>query len=496
MDDIVPRWEWRTFGTHLPPADDVFEGVAPVDIDDSDEVYLLAAGDLNVKIRDGHVDIKALREVDEHGLEQWMPIARIGFPMAPDDAASALHALGVDEPHPDRDPYDESRFVAEVGDRLDHVRTVPVHKHRVRYEIAGCTAEHTDVDVGGTRTTTIAVEAEDADAVVRAVGVLGLSAYRNTAYPEGLRATLDHVPLRVAVLDIGTNSVKFHLAQRRRDGTWETILDRSAVTRLGEGLGGGGGISDAAAARTADAIADMVAEAAAQDVRAISAVGTAGLRMADNSDDVIATIRRHARVTIEVLPASEEARLAYLAAVEGVDVDEGQLVVFDTGGGSTEFTFGHGTDVDDQFSVDVGAAGYTERFGLDASAPTDTVDRASEAISADLSALDGRPTPDALIAIGGAVTTMAAVYHELREYDADVVQGTELTRGELDRQIDRYASRDADARRSIVGLQPERAEVILAGACIVRTVMDKLDRDSLTVSDRGLRHGILRERFG
>ena len=77
-----------------------------------------------------------------------------------------------------------------------------------------------------------------------------------------------------------------------------------------------------------------------------------------------------------------------------------------------------------------------------------------------------------------------------------MVQGTVLDRAEIDRQIELYRSRDAEARRGIVGLQPKRAEVILAGACIVRTVMEKLGKDRLTVSDRGLRHGVLAERFG
>ena len=71
-----------------------------------------------------------------------------------------------------------------------------------------------------------------------------------------------------------------------------------------------------------------------------------------------------------------------------------------------------------------------------------------------------------------------------------------LDRAEIDRQIQLYRTRDVDARRAIVGLQPKRADVILAGACIVRTVMDKLGQDALTVSDRGLRHGLLVERFG
>ena len=91
---------------------------------------------------------------------------------------------------------------------------------------------------------------------------------------------------------------------------------------------------------------------------------------------------------------------------------------------------------------------------------------------------------------------MAAVKHGLERYDPDMVQGTELDAAEIDRQIELYRTRSADERREIAGLQPKRAEVILAGACIVRTVLDKLGRGSLVVSDRGLRHGLIVERFG
>jgi exopolyphosphatase/guanosine-5'-triphosphate,3'-diphosphate pyrophosphatase len=95
-----------------------------------------------------------------------------------------------------------------------------------------------------------------------------------------------------------------------------------------------------------------------------------------------------------------------------------------------------------------------------------------------------------------AITNLAAVKHELATYDPDVVQGAVLARGEIERQIELYRTRTAERRREIVGLQPKRAEVILAGACIVRTVLALLERESLTVSDRGLRHGLLAERFG
>jgi exopolyphosphatase / guanosine-5'-triphosphate,3'-diphosphate pyrophosphatase len=191
-----------------------------------------------------------------------------------------------------------------------------------------------------------------------------------------------------------------------------------------------------------------------------------------------------------------EARLAYLAARAGLELGSGSLVVFDTGGGSSQFTFGEGDRVDEQFSVNVGAARFTERFGLDEAVDEDVVARAVEAIAADLARLEGRPVPDTVIGLGGAVTNLAAVKHALQTYDSEVVQGTKLDRDEIDRQIELYRTRDADARREIVGLQPKRAEIILAGACIVRTVLAKLGAEWLLVSDRGLRHGLLVDRFG
>jgi exopolyphosphatase/guanosine-5'-triphosphate,3'-diphosphate pyrophosphatase len=94
------------------------------------------------------------------------------------------------------------------------------------------------------------------------------------------------------------------------------------------------------------------------------------------------------------------------------------------------------------------------------------------------------------------MTNLTAVQHRLATYDPAVVHGSVLTVDEVERQIELYRGLDADSRRSIVGLQPKRAEVILAGACIVRTVLEKVGSDRLTVSDRGLRHGVLSERFG
>jgi exopolyphosphatase/guanosine-5'-triphosphate,3'-diphosphate pyrophosphatase len=219
------------------------------------------------------------------------------------------------------------------------------------------------------------------------------------------------------------------------------------------------------------------------------------MRIAPHASDLIDAVHARSGVTIEVISGEEEARLAYLAARAGLGAADGEVVVFDTGGGSSQFTFGRGDTVQERFSVNVGAARFTEELGLDGAISEETLARAREAIGAELDRLDGRRTPDALVGMGGAVTNLAAVKHGLATYDADVVQGTVLDAAEIDRQIELYRTRDAAGRREIVGLQPGRAEVILAGACIVRTVLAKLGVESFTVSDRGLRHGRLAELY-
>jgi exopolyphosphatase/guanosine-5'-triphosphate,3'-diphosphate pyrophosphatase len=323
---------------------------------------------------------------------------------------------------------------------------------------------------------------------------LGLAAQPNVNFGRGLKVLERFGSERFAVIDVGTNSVKFHIGDRGADGSWHTVVDRAEVTRLGDGLRETGRLGPEPVARTVEAIGGMAEEAKRHRVGAIAAVGTAGLRIADNAADFVRAVQSRCGVVVEVISGEDEARLAYRAATTGLPV-RGSSVVFDTGGGSSQFSFGERDRVDERFSVEVGAVRFTEQFGLDGAVSPEELRAALAAIAADLARLDGREPPETLIAMGGAVTNLAAVKHGLAEYDAEVVQGTVLDRDEVDRQIELFRSRSAADRREIVGLQPARAEVILAGACIVRSVLDKLGRDTLTVSDRGLRYGVLAERF-
>jgi exopolyphosphatase / guanosine-5'-triphosphate,3'-diphosphate pyrophosphatase len=303
------------------------------------------------------------------------------------------------------------------------------------------------------------------------------------------------VTRRYAAIDVGTNSVKLHVGELLDDGEWRTVADRSEMTRLGEGIHETGRLGEEPIRRTVDAIAELAEEARRAGAEEIAVVGTAGLRQAENSDEFLDAVRERAGVLVEVIAGDEEARLSFLAAADALHLGAGRLGVFETGGGSSQFTFGEDGRVQERFSLDLGAVPVTERFGLDRAVDEQTVAAAREAIASQLGPLEGRPPLDVLVGIGGAITNLAGVQLGLDRYEPGRVRGLELGAAEVDRQIELYRTRDAEERRGIRGLQPKRAEVILAGACIVRTVLAKLGRDSLTVSDQGLRHGVLLERF-
>lgn len=488
----IPRWEWRAFGDDLAGAEGHLSGLGPARTEESDELYLLSPySDASVKVRDGLMDVKHRLHVDRDGLEQWTPVLKAPFPLEPGAADLVLTTLGGSE----RSGSEELPDLDALLTALPDVVPVRVHKRRRRHSVGGCMAEVSDFDTAAGVAWTVAVESEDPARVAAAVHSLGLEDRRVECVARGLRSLVGvHEPRR-AVIDVGTNSVKFAVAERGDDGAPRRVVDRAEVTRLGEGLDADGRLQRVPIERTVDAVASMVEEAQRLGAEGIEAVGTAALRIARNSDEFVDAVRSRCGVEIRIIPAEEEGRLAYVAARSVLGAARGAVVVFDTGGGSSQFTFGRGDEVEDRFSVNVGAARFTERFGLDGPVSTRVLAEARAAIALDLERLRGRAAPDAVVAMGGASTNLAAVERGLVTYDPDVVHGTVLDVAAIDRQIERYRTQTAAERRETVGLQPARAEVILAGATIVRTVLDLLGSDSLTVSDRGLRHGLLAERL-
>ena len=168
---------------------------------------------------------------------------------------------------------------------------------------------------------------------------------------------------RVAIIDIGTNSIKFFVGERMEDGTIKTIIDKNDIAQLGEGLRETGVICPEALERNAQSVATFAKEAVENGAEKIVSVGTMALRVAKNSADFVARVKELCGVEVQVIPGEEEARLSYLAVLSGLPLEEGgELVIFDTGGGSTEFIFGQGTTLKNRFSVNLGALIITEKF--------------------------------------------------------------------------------------------------------------------------------------
>ncbi|MDD3515664.1 Exopolyphosphatase 2 [bioreactor metagenome] len=297
-----------------------------------------------------------------------------------------------------------------------------------------------------------------------------------------------------AVIDVGTNSIKFHAARKKADGSLETVLDQNDIARLGEGLRETGLIAPEALERNALSVAAFAEKA--RELGAVpEIVGTMALRTAKNADAFVKRVKELTGLDLRVIPGEEEARLSYLAVLSGLPLDGGDLVTFDTGGGSTEFVYGRGAEMLRKFSVPLGAVRITEEFFADDPVRPGSVDAAMDEIRKSLTGGGVLGSPEVIVGMGGTVTSLASVKFKMETYDPDVVQGSVLTLTELKEMAAMFASMTLEERKGVTGLQPKRADVILAGTCIVCAILDLLGASSFTVSDRGLRHGLAYELF-
>ena len=341
------------------------------------------------------MDIKVLRETDARGLQRWEPILKASFPL---DAAAARTVFeGLRRPLPAIPPDGltlDALIAAADVDVTGGPRAVRVHKRRTRYTSPAAKPSGPCSRPAGNARRSIAVESTDPADVLAAIDALGLRDYCNLDVPTALRLLVDRVPERYAVIDVGTNSIKFHIAELDADGRgpWRTVVGpggRDPARR-----GPRGHRRDRRRATRADRAGDQRDGARGSQRRRPGHRRRSvrrGLRMARNRAEVVETIRARSGLTLDIISGEDEGRLAYLAVATGVGLGDGSIVAFDTGGGSSQFTFGQGSTVDERFSLNVGAVRFTERFGLAKAVSADVVADALAAIAAELTRLDGRP---------------------------------------------------------------------------------------------------------
>jgi len=290
--------------------------------------------------------------------------------------------------------------------------------------------------------------------------------------------------MKGAVIDIGTNSIRLLVAEMQK-GKIVNGKKYIRMIRLGEMVDQAGIISKEAIERCLKVLREFVEIAECENDNRIKALATSAVRDAKNSSEIVNRIEVELPIDVEILSGDEEAKMGYYGVLSSFD-DTGLFTMLDIGGGSTEFVLGDRKRIYYKKSIDMGAVRMTEQL-----VKSDPINM-KEAIKlkshiqgilernlSDMPALGkGR-----LIGIGGTITTLAAIKLKMEKYDREKIHMTSMGKGEILKMIDLFGRIPLESRKSIIGLDCERADIIYAGSVILGEVLDYLDFNDIVISD-------------
>jgi exopolyphosphatase/guanosine-5'-triphosphate,3'-diphosphate pyrophosphatase len=300
-------------------------------------------------------------------------------------------------------------------------------------------------------------------------------------------------PVRVAVVDVGTNSTRLLIAEIDPDsGSLEELVRRSRVTRLGEGVDSKGSLSEAAIDRVLATLADYRAEIDSHECESNLAVLTSAVRDAANGADFAARVRDDFGLDARVLSGDEEAQLTFLGAMSGRGATSEPTVVIDIGGGSTEFVIGREHNAGFHVSLPAGVVRMSERhIHSDPPAPEELQSLAFDARTVFVKGLPAEQcaSVEQGIAVAGTATSAAAIDQELDPYDPARVHGYVLMLATVEMLLARLAAMTDDQRREVVGLDPSRAPTIVAGMILLAEALRTFDLQQVEISEHDILHG-------
>jgi exopolyphosphatase/guanosine-5'-triphosphate,3'-diphosphate pyrophosphatase len=299
--------------------------------------------------------------------------------------------------------------------------------------------------------------------------------------------------VKVATVDLGSNTVKLLVASREAGGTWQVEHEDARVTRLAEGLGPDRRtLLPEARVRTLDALAEMVQEARSRRVDAMACVATAGLRATDDANAFVAEATRRTGLEISVVDGLQEGQLAFRGAAARVP---GDAVVIDVGGRSTEVVAGADGRPKAQVTLELGGLGLTQQFLTDDPPTERQLFEMRAAIQERLESLPKVPRDAQLLGVSG--TFLSLMGHKLgtprmRDVLAEG-EGQTLTLGDVHHAYDTLRRKPAADRVLGDVIPPGRADIIVAGTAVILEVMVAYERGRVVVTRRGLRYGLAEE---
>jgi len=312
-------------------------------------------------------------------------------------------------------------------------------------------------------------------------------------------------PVRRAVIDVGTNSIKLLVGEVEAQQV-RPILEESRQTRLGKGFYHTQVLQPGPIAESAEAVAHFAAKARELEATSTCVVATSAARDAKNQADLLAAIQQACGLTVRIITGEEEAHYTFQGVSSDPELARESLLLLDVGGGSTEFILGHQQKSHFAQSFALGTVRLLELLHLDEPPSKEQLrdcrSRVSRFLETEISTSltpalrkeAGRNSsgqPVQLVGTGGTASILACMEARLTTFDRNKLEATRLLRSRLRWHLEHLWSLPSAERKKIVGLPPNRADVILTGVAIYEAVMDFFNFDQLRVSTRGLRFALL-----
>ncbi len=300
--------------------------------------------------------------------------------------------------------------------------------------------------------------------------------------------------MRRGIIDIGTNTVRLLILDFDNHKVKE-LLRKTVITRLGEGVNRSKVLKESAMARTLEIIKKYQKMLNEHKVEEVRVAATSAVREAKNSFNFISKVREEAGLDVEILSGREEGRLAFLGAISDVGSiasEKEKFLVIDIGGGSTELISGSSKKVEFIYSLKIGSVRLMEMF-LKKDPPDFTeMERArwyvQNVIKEPLSIL--KKSQYILLGVAGTITTISAVHQGLKRYNPEKVHHSCLSQSDVEKVLRKFLRVPLEERKKIDGLEPARADIIIAGTLILLEVMRALKAKKIIVSEKDLLDGL------
>jgi len=298
---------------------------------------------------------------------------------------------------------------------------------------------------------------------------------------------------RIAAIDIGTNSIRCIIAEASIDGTFKILDDEKATVRLGERLAMTGVISEEASNRAFETIQRFQKLLAGMNVEAVEAVATSAVRIAANGKELVAKLSDVLGHPITTISGEEEAELTSTSAMANFDMYGKHFAMVDIGGGSVEIVTAYGNHVEEFYSLDLGAVVMTDRFLTSDPITENELRKLQRHIRENLKrTFTGKKiSVDSLIGSGGTLTAIGCMAMQMRKDNYVSIHGSEVLRAEVVHLLAMLIHKDLKGRRTIPGLNQDRADIIVAGVVLVDELMRFFDANRVLVNERGIREGLL-----